>query len=161
MIRRLQRYVEGLCRAGAFLAALFMALTVGLIVLEITIRTFFGTSTMVTAEYSGYFLVATVSLGLAYTLHHRAHIRITLLYDRFSSATRNKLDIAASLVGLGICGYAIYYSALMVYENYSLGMTADTVSETPLWIPETAVPVGFVLLFLELVAFVLRRFHDR
>ncbi len=67
-MRRLQRCVEGLCRAGAFLAALFMALTVGLIVLEIAIRTFLGTSTMITAEYSGYFLVATVSLGLAYTL---------------------------------------------------------------------------------------------
>jgi len=159
-MRRLQHYVEGLCRAGAFLAALFMALTVGLIVLEITLRTFFGTSTMVTAEYSGYFLVATVSLGLAYTMHHRGHIRITLIYDRLPAPVQKKLDIGAALVGLGICAYAIYYSAQKVYENYSLGMTADTVSETPLWIPEIAVPVGFILLFLELVAFLLRRLHD-
>jgi TRAP-type C4-dicarboxylate transport system permease small subunit len=160
-MRRLQHCVEGLCRAGAFLAALFMALTVALIVLEITLRSFFGTSTMITAEYSGYFLVATVSLGLAYTLHHRGHIRITLIYDRLTPSVQNTLDIAAALIGLGICGYAIYYSVQMVFENYALGMTADTVSETPLWIPEAAVPAGFVLLFLELVAFLLRRLHDR
>jgi TRAP-type C4-dicarboxylate transport system permease small subunit len=116
---------------------------------------------MMTSEYSGYFLVATVSLGLAYTLHHRAHIRITLIYDRFPPSVQNKLDIGAAIVALGICGFAIFYSGQMVFENYSLGMTADTVSETPLWIPEMAVPAGFLLLFLELVAFLLRRFHDR
>ena len=160
-MRRLQRCVEGLCQAGAFLAALFMALTVGLIVLEIAIRTFLGTSTMITAEYSGYFLVATVSLGLAYTLHHRGHIRITLIYDRLSPSVQNKLDIVAALVGLGICGYAIHYSVLMVYDNYSLGMTADTVAETPFWIPMISVPAGFTLLFLELAAFLLRRLNDR
>jgi len=159
-MRRLQHCVEGLCRAGAFLAALFMALTVALIVLEIALRSFFGTSTMITAEYSGYFLVAMVSLGLAYTLHHKSHIRITLIYDRLRPATQLKLDIGAAVLALGICGYAIYYSAQMVFENRALGMTADTVSETPLWIPELAVPIGFILLFLELVAFLLRRLHD-
>ncbi|MEF8823619.1 MAG: TRAP transporter small permease [Desulfohalobiaceae bacterium] len=160
-MRRLQRYVEGLCRAGAFLAALFMGLTVTLIVMEIGLRTFFSTSTMVTAEYSGYFLVATVSLGLAYTMHHRGHIRITLIYDRLPAWIRHKLDLAAALVALGICGFAIYYSVLMVYDNYSMGMTADTVAETPLWIPEAAVPAGLILFFLELAAFFLRRLNDR
>ena len=160
-MRRVQRFEEGLCRAGAFLAALFMALTVGLIVLEIALRAFVGTSTMITAEYSGYFLVATVSLGLAYTLRHRAHIRITLIYDRLTPRTRNVLDIWAALVGLIICGFAIFYSGQMVLENRALGMTADTVAETPVWIPQIAVPVGLALLFLELVAFLLRRLHDR
>lgn len=160
-MQRLQRYVEGLCRAGAFLAALFMGLTVALIVLEITLRTFFSTSTMITAEYSGYFLVATVSLGLAYTMHHKGHIRITLIYDRLPAWIRHKLDLAAAVVALGICGFAIFYSGQMVYENFTLGMSADTVAETPLWIPEITIPVGLALLFLELVAFFLRRLNDR
>mgnify|MGYP000105399243 CR=1 FL=1 len=160
-MQRLQRYVEGLCRAGAFLAALFMGLTVGLIVLEILMRTFLGTSTMITSEYSGYFLVTIVSLGLAYTMHHRGHIRITLIFDRLPPSVRHKFDLGAAVVALGICGYAIYYSVLMVYDNYSLGMTADSVSETPLWIPEAAVPAGLILLFLELVAYFLRRLNDR
>jgi TRAP-type C4-dicarboxylate transport system permease small subunit len=153
---RFQQWIEGLCRAGAFLSALFMGLIVLLIVVEIFLRSLFNASTLITAEYSGYFLVSVVALGLGYTMQHRAHIRITLIWDRLSSAMKRRIDILMGTISSAICLFAIYYSILMVYETYSLGMRADSIVETPLWIPQLAVPVGIFLLFLQLIALILR-----
>jgi len=153
---RFQQWIEGLCRAGAFLSALFMGLIVLLIVVEIFLRSLFNASTLITAEYSGYFLVSVVALGLGYTMQHRAHIRITLIWDRLSSAMKRRIDILMGTISSAICLFAIYYSILMVYETYSLGMRADSIVETPLWIPQLSVPVGIFLLFLQLIALILR-----
>jgi len=153
---RIQTWIEGLCRAGAFLSALFMGLIVLLIMVEIAMRSLFNASTLITAEYSGYFLVSVVALGLGYTMQHRAHIRITLIWDRLSSAAQRTIDIIMASLSAAICLFAIYYSVLMVYETGTLGMQADSIMETPVWIPQLAVPVGIFLLFLQLVALILR-----
>jgi TRAP-type C4-dicarboxylate transport system permease small subunit len=156
VLDRLERALKGLCQAGAFLSAVFMALTVALIVLEIFVRGVFNLSTMVASEYSGYFLVSIVCFGLAYTLYHRAHIRITIFWDRFSDVWKRRVDIGAGILSAAITGFGLYYAILLVYDTYSLGMTADTMVETPLWIPQTAIPIGLLMLLLQLVYLILR-----
>ncbi len=133
-----------------------MTLTVALIVVEIFIRWFLNLSTMVASEFSGYFLVSIVSFGLAYTLYHRAHIRITIFWDRFTEVWKRRVDIGAGILSAVITGFGLYYAILMVYDTYSLGMEADTMVETPLWIPQTAVPIGLFMLLLQLVYLILR-----
>ncbi|MGM0423730.1 MAG: TRAP transporter small permease subunit [Thermodesulfobacteriota bacterium] len=157
---RLSAWIEGLCRAGAFLSALCMALIVALIVLEIFLRTFLGFSTMVSSEFSGYLLVGVVSLGLAYTLQHEAHIRITLIWDNLPRTWQTRLDILVACTSVLVTCFALYHSILLVQETYSLGISADTMAETPLWIPQVAIPVGLGMLLLQLINFILRRLRS-
>jgi TRAP-type C4-dicarboxylate transport system permease small subunit len=155
-VYRFRQWLEGLCRAGAFLSALFMGIIVALIMVEIILRSIFNVSTLVASEFSGYMLVAVVALGLGYTMQHRSHIRITIFWDRFSDTWKRRADIILASLSAAICLFFLYYSVLMVYETYSLGMEADTISETPLWIPQTSIPIGLFLLFLQLVALIIR-----
>ncbi|CAN5830542.1 hypothetical protein BH24DEI2_BH24DEI2_29100 [soil metagenome] len=53
---------------GGWLAGVLLVATTALITSEIVLRTFFGRSTQVAEEYSGYFLAAMIYLGAAYTL---------------------------------------------------------------------------------------------
>ena len=156
----LRKIIEGLSSGGAFLSSLFMVLIVVLIMLEIVLRATTGGSTLVAAEYSGYFLVALTVLGFAYTLKEEAHIRITLVRSRLSAPAQKALDIVVALVALAVTVYACSFAIDMVYDSYDLEMTADTISETELWIPQSVVPVGLGMLALQLVAYIIRRVTD-
>ncbi|MFW5932269.1 MAG: TRAP transporter small permease subunit [Desulfohalobiaceae bacterium] len=137
-----------------------MALIVLLIVVEIFLRTFLGFSTMVSSEFSGYLLVGVVSLGLAYTLQHEAHIRITLIWGNLPKKWQTRLDILVACTSILITCFALYHSILLVKDTYSLGMTADTMAKTPLWIPQAAIPAGLAMLLLQLINFILRRLRS-
>jgi len=157
---RICKWIEGLCNAGAFFSAVFMALIVILIMTEIILRAVFNASTLVGAEFSGYFLVVVVVLGLGYTLQHNAHIRITLIWNRLPARWKKIFDIAVSATSVVITCYALIYSIRMVYDTYSLGMREDSLVETPLWIPQAVIPVGLLMLLLQLLAFIFRRLRS-
>ena len=56
-----------------------------------------------------------------------------------------------------LCGFALYHSILMVHDSYLLEMTADSISETPIYIPQIMIPVGLILFMLQLAAVFTRR----
>ncbi len=134
-----------------------MLLIVGLISLEIFLRTCFKTSTMISDEFSAYFMVFSVFLGLAYTLKDGKHIRITLLTSRIKDPViRCIWESVVLLMALALSAFVLYHSAYMVYETHALDMRADSIAETPLWIPEMGVPLGFLLLTLQLFGMFLK-----
>ncbi|ORJ62970.1 hypothetical protein B5V00_02655 [Geothermobacter hydrogeniphilus] len=134
-----------------------MLLIVGLVATEVALRTLAGRSTLVADEYSGYLMVATVLFGLAYTLASDGHIRITILTGRLPEKPQRWFESLAALLALLLCLYLFRHACVMVYDTWSLGMTADSIAETPLWIPQLSLLAGLALLCLQLLAEMLRR----
>ena len=157
MIDRLIEWIERCSLVGGYASGFFMVLIVILISVEILARTLFGTSTLIADEYSAYFFVAVVLLGLAFALKDGAHIRITLVQTRLTENGRRILDLAVTLIALVLALYAFRHAVEMVYDTWSLEMTADSISETPIWIPQVVIPVGLLLFILQLAAHFLRR----
>ncbi len=157
MRKRLIRWIDGCAAAGGYVSAFFMMLIVLLITVEIFLRTVLNRSTLFADEYSAYFFVAVVMMGLPLTLRDGAHIRITLILSRLGPRADLVLDLFATLIGIALCTFALYHSGLMVYDTWQLEMTADTISETPLYLPQTVIPLGFFLFDLQLIAHFLRR----
>jgi len=157
MIPKLIRWIDIFAAAGGYVSALFMVLIVVLITVEIFLRTVFNFSTLVADEYSAYFFVAVVMLGLALTLRDEAHIRITLILSRLSPNALRIVDILVALIAVALCSFALYHSAIMVYDTYTLEMTADSISETPVYLPQIVIPIGFLMFDLQLIAVFLRR----
>lgn len=154
---RLVKWIEALAKAGAYLSAVFMLLNVGLILVEIFSRAVLGVSTLIAAEYSGYLLVGLVLMGFAYTIGQGGFIRINLVRARLPEGAQRYLDIIACIFSAVITAFVFRYSVIMVYETKELGMEADTIAETPFWIPQLVVPIGLAMLFLQLVAMTVRR----
>ncbi len=140
-----------LSRGGAIISAISMMLVVALITTEIILRSVFNTSTLIADEYSGYLMLFIVMFGLAYTMKTEGHIRITLVTGRLKEKSFRVLDAIVSGVACVVTCFCFYHAAKMVYDTYSLGMKADSIAETPLFLPQIAVPVGFGLLALELL----------
>ncbi len=156
-MRAFIRLIEGLSTGGAFLSAAGMIFIVVLVVIEIFLRAVLNTSTLVSSEYGGYALVFLILTGLAYTMKEDGLIRIGLLTSHFSARGKRIADIVSGIIGVAITTFALKYTIAMVYETWDLEMTADTIAETPLWIPQLAIPVGLALLLIQLIAFIAKR----
>ncbi|WDP88835.1 MAG: TRAP transporter small permease subunit [Desulfobacter sp.] len=150
--------VERLSTGGAFLSAFFMVLIVLFIAVEILLRSVFNTSTLISDEYSAYFFVGVVMLGLAYTFKEDGHIKITLLTSVLGKRGQAALDVLATVVALAATTFALYYAGVMVFDSWQLDMRADTISETPIYLSQLMIPVGLILFDLQLVARLLKRF---
>ncbi len=151
MIERIGKWIDKLSDYGAYLSSVFMILIVALILFEIFLRTFFHTSTLISDEFSAYFFVSVVMLGLSYTFKENGHIRITLVLSRLSKKTEKVFDIITSCIALVLTSFMFYHSLRMVIDTYKLDMRADSIAETPLFIPEIALPIGFFLFMLQIL----------
>lgn len=157
MIEKFLKGIDTCSKLGAYLSALCMLAIVALIVVEIVCRSFFNVSTFIADEYSGYLMVAAVMAGLGFTLETDSHIKITILLAKLGPETKRYFELAATLLATAITLFALYHAVLMVYDTFSYDMLADSISETPLYIPQILVPVGLLGLALQLLAQFVRR----
>lgn len=157
MIDWLLRFADFLSRAAGWVAAGFAALIVLLMTGEILSRSVLGKSTMVVSDYTGYFLVALVLFGLGFTLREDGHIRIRLVRMRLPEAVGRILDMFIALAAAAMTVFALRASVRMVMSSHRLDMRADTVAQTPFWIPQLVIPLGLFLLLVQLLAFTIRR----
>ena len=160
-MKKVIEIIEYISKIGAYISAFFMLLIVTIITTEIFLRSLFNKSLLISDEYSAYFMVASIFFGLAYTLKEGKHIKITIITSRIKNKKVSLfLDIFVYLTAFAISTYACYFSFLMVNETRSLDMRADSIAETPLWIPEISVFIGFLLLSLQIIALILRRIKN-
>ncbi len=156
-MERLLRRIDACSKLGAYLSSIAMLSIVGLILVEIVLRTLFKTSTLISDEYSGYLMVTLIMAGLSYTFAEGSHIRITIITERLHGRLAQGLDLIVTFTALTLCSYALYHSLWMVQDTFSYRILADSIAETPLYIPQVMIPLGFFLLELQLVAHFLRR----
>ena len=145
---------------GASLSAILFVALVVLIMVEIIGRSFFDYSTMLADEYSGYFYLAAIFLGLAYTFNEEGHIRISIVTSRLSSSIKRWVDIFAGVMALSILLFALYYSWHFMMESKEMEMLSEGVSETPLYLTQIPLVVGLALFALALFVFVWRKVAD-
>jgi TRAP-type C4-dicarboxylate transport system permease small subunit len=152
-------------RAGGPLAAVAAALRgaamavsgaavvgmMALVTFEVLLRTFANRSTLVADEMAGYLLVGMTFLGLAPSLRDGAFIRIDTYRDRLRGGARRALDVILVSVALTYAVTVDWYLWDLLAGTWRLGTTSIQVSRTPLWIPQTVMAVGGLLLVLELV----------
>ncbi len=80
---RILKTIDFISKLGAYISGFFYApYCVFDISGDFFCVPFFKTSTMVSDEFSAYFMVFSVFLGLAYTLKEGKHIKITLITSR-------------------------------------------------------------------------------
>ena len=145
---------------GASLSSLLIVALVGLIMVEIIGRSFFDFSTMLADEYSGYFYLALVFLGLAYTFDEEGHIRISIVTGRLRGSIKRWVDIFAGVMALSILLFALYYSWEFMVESHEMEMLSEGVSETPLYLTQIPLVIGLALFAFAMFVFVLRKVFD-
>jgi TRAP-type C4-dicarboxylate transport system permease small subunit len=143
------------------LAAVMFFVIGGMITYEVVARYVFIAPTIWAEELSRFIQVWATYLGAAYVLRHRHLIAIDLLTGRLGARGRLATEVVSLLFIAGFCGIAILYGSGIVIESVQMGRATATMLSVPQWMTESAIPVGFGLLFLQCLAELLRLLAGR
>ncbi len=144
---RLADALFALCRIGSGLALVAM---VAMVFGEIVSRNLFGVSLHMSEEVAGYLLVALAFLGFSVSFRSGDLMRIEAVYDNLSPTGRQAADIVFDAVALAAVLICAWYSGRFVWSSYWRGTVAPTLLQTPLWVPQSVIPVGLAILALAL-----------
>jgi len=162
--KRLVRFFDSIGRIGSFIGGITGAIFIFLMTLLITVDVLgraVGMPTYVADEMSGYLLVGIVFLGLAYTQRKGKHIQITILTNRLSPRKQELLQIAILMVVLIFIGWLTWATFGPAIQNYVVKATSLTIVATPLWIPWLFIPLGLVMLTIELMVELVKAIRPR
>jgi len=132
---------------------------VSLVVLEVFLRSVFGTSLGFVEEVTGYLVVAITLFGAALAVRSDSLFKVQVIFDAFPSSLRRILRVLFALIGLAICLVFICKTSLLVDSSFSRGKFPPTVLNTPLWIPQLIMPIGFSVIGLFLIEHILNVFR--
>ncbi len=155
----LRRMLDGLYLASGVAAAVFLVLICVVVSAQIGLRAVdnlihlltgerYGLMIPSAAEFSGFFLAAASFLALAYTLRHGGHIRVNLLISRLGPRSRRATEAFALAVGAALTGFFAWHTLLMVIDSWRFHEVSYGIVAVPLWIPQSAMFLGLVVLFI-------------
>lgn len=136
----------GWCAAAMILAAVFITCEM------IFVRFVLNHSTIWQTELVIYLIVTATLLGLPYVQHMRGHVNVDLIPLMLAPKLRYYLCILTYSASALIMAIMVYYGFDYWHIAWSKGWTSDTIWAVRLWIPYMALPVGFGLFFLQLIA---------
>lgn len=133
---------------GALSAIFLVAIAVS--ILFQMIGRFFGIIVDAT-EFSGFCLSASSFLGLAYTLRHGSHVRVSVLLEVLSPAKQRYFELFSCATGALFCGYAAWWAVLFAMESHEYGDLSPGLIAAPMWIPQLGMCIGLVMLTIALM----------
>ncbi|ATC93325.1 TRAP transporter small permease [Pseudoalteromonas tunicata] len=126
-----------LSRLFIFLASACIALIFILVLLQITLR-LFNIQLPSIEDFSGYLLITSCFLGLAYTFEQHGHIRVSLFLNLPYKKATQLLDSFAHLLGAVLSMFMVYACARLVIDSYlhhELTTGQIALSQWPLQLP--------------------------
>jgi len=155
-MHRIVRLTEKLSDWMACISAVLLALMTLLILTEILLWNTLNKTTLIADEYSAYGLAAIIFMGAGYCLKEKGHIRITLILSFLPQRLAAMITFAATAVTTGFMGYLWWYLFKMVQATVRYNSTSGTLTQTPLWIPQTLMLIGAACFFIQLVGTTLK-----
>ena len=138
--------LSGWCAAGMLLAAVLITCQM------IFVRFVLGLSTVWQTEMVVYLMIGSTLLGLPFVQRLRGHVNVDLIPNILKGKHRFTLAVITLLICIGMTTIMLIYSIEHWYIAWSKGWTSDTVWAVDLWKPYLALPVGFGLYLLQLIA---------
>ena len=152
-IRSLEWLVEQL---GGLARFCVLALVL-LVATNVILRYLFSIGPVSLQELEWHLVSPIALLGLAYSMKHRADVRIDVLYERFSMRARALVDLVASLLTVAVGGIIAWLALDYVAQSYQLNEgSPDPGGLTMRYLLKAFIPFGFFLLVTQGVADTLR-----
>jgi len=162
MYSRLQTIATLLDRFAEATGRIIAWLTLGMVLITFTVvilRYLFQTGSIAMQESVTYLHASVFMLGAAYTLKHDGHVRVDILYQRYTPRTRAWIDLLGTLLLLfPVCLFILFASLEYVANSWSLlegSREADGLDGV--FLLKTAIPVMAVLLLLQGSSIVLHK----
>jgi len=174
-------FIRVVDRLMIFLGALASTLLISLVLImayNVLARYAFNASSIGLEELSWHFYAAVFLLGIPYALHSGSHVRVGLLFEKFSPKSQNLIDLIGTAIFLiPSCLVIIWAGWHFTMAAYELGSQPSSVTEffTQLvstgigeksqdpggllnrWIIKGVIPVSFFFLLLAAISMLMQK----
>jgi TRAP-type C4-dicarboxylate transport system permease small subunit len=133
---------------GLLVAVLF--LMIGLAVLEVVLRNFFGESLVWIEPVMQNAVLWVALLGTMVGSRRDEQIRIDIASHYLPVVLQRWLSVALDLVTAAVCLIVAYYSASFVFTD-EIHNGGNAFAGMPSWVLETIIPVGFTVIGLRYI----------
>lgn len=152
-IRSVVRVIETISVVvSGYLPAFLLFVLMVLILVEVLTRYLLHSPLGISDEMGGYILVAITFIGLAYTWKEDGHVRIELLVTRLPSKVNKWLRMTTLILATGFTIPLMKASYDLLSDSLLFASRSGSWLRTPLVYPQTILLVGAILIFLQLVA---------
>jgi len=151
-MNRIIQIIENLSDWIARISAVTLGLMTILILVEIFLWNIFEKTTLIADEYCAYGLAAIIFLGAGYCLKEKGHIRITLVLGLLPEKVSRIITFLGSGVTTIFMGYLWWYLFKMVKATVHYNSTSGTLTNTPLWIPQSIMLIGAACFLIQVAA---------
>jgi TRAP-type mannitol/chloroaromatic compound transport system permease small subunit len=121
-------------------------------------RYFFNSGSIAMQEMEWHLFAMVFLFGIAYGLKEDSHVRVDVLYDRFSPRTKAIIDIGGTLLFLLPLSVLIVEGSIWyVHEAFTSGEVSGDPGGLPYrWLIKLVIPASFVFLIVSATGFVIR-----
>jgi TRAP-type mannitol/chloroaromatic compound transport system permease small subunit len=145
----IERFTDLMGRATSWLA---LAIVV-LMAVNVLLRYLFSAGSVWAQELEWHLLAPVILFGMSYALLHGEHVRVDVLYARFSARNKLLVDLLSALLCIAISAGIIWLSVKYVQQAYVIDeRSSDPGGLTHRWLLKSLIPIGFAFLILQSVA---------
>ncbi len=154
-VRIYDRILNVITNITGVVAGLLVLFTGFMIVYEVICRSIFNAPTEWVMEISTYCVVVAGFLGMGVAYAGKKHIHVDILISRLSPKARCYIEFGIAFIGA-------FYSLIFMQQSWEMAMfsleinnCAPTTLSTPLWIPQISMPIGLLVLLLQIIRTIL------
>jgi len=103
------------------------------------------------SDFTGFLLAAASFLSLAHTLREGSHIRVVLVLGRLPEKVQRVAEVWCVGFAFSIAAYFTWFTAKLTLESYSYHDLSSGMIAVPIWIPQSFMLVGLVILSIALL----------
>jgi TRAP-type mannitol/chloroaromatic compound transport system permease small subunit len=157
LTRRIDAWVTTL---GKWLSWIWLAL-LAIIVINVVLRYAFSEGRIELEEIQWHMYSIGFLLGLSYAYQADTHIRVDVLYERFSPELKAWVELYGILIFLiPFIALILFYGIPFVVSSYELSEISPSPGGLPLrWLIKGCLPLGFAMLLLAVTSRLIRVWH--
>ncbi|OYR12420.1 TRAP transporter small permease subunit [Brucella grignonensis] len=155
MVNAYIRAAGAFSRALAVLSTLLLIAAMLVVCQMILMRYVFRLPTIWQTDFVVFSATAAMFLGAPYVLMKGGHVGVDVMEMMVSTRTRAGMRLVASLLGLAFCTIMLVATWMQFHEAWIGGWRHSSVWAPPLWLPLSALPLGFAALCLQYIAQIL------
>ncbi|XPV52739.1 MAG: TRAP transporter small permease subunit [Halarcobacter ebronensis] len=128
---------------------------------DVVMRYFFKSGSIAMQEMEWHFFSVIILLGVAYTLKEDGHVRVDLVYDRFSPQRKAMVNMVGAVLFILPIAILVGLSSINnAYEAYlSMEQSGDPGGLPYRWIVKGLIPLSFFLLIITTIGFFIRNLN--
>ena len=158
MLLRLEKVFDRFSDVMGWIAGALNLLMLVNVFYDAIMRYFFSTGSIAMQEMEWHLFSSVFLFGIAYGLKEEGHVRVDVLYDRFSPRWKAIVNIGGTVLFLlPLSVLIIEGSVWYVHEAYSSGEVSGDPGGLPhRWLIKLVIPASFVFLVVSATGYILR-----